>query len=72
MVFANVSGPHAEAYTAQVSFGYPEGVTVVDLVPENIRHMIHPHWNNYPPVNPMWHYVLGVVYIILGCLSFFG
>ncbi|ROT82378.1 opsin 1 [Penaeus vannamei] len=72
MVFANASGPHAEAYTGQVVFGYPEGVTVVDLVPENIRHMIHPHWNNYPPVNPMWHYVLGCIYIILGCLSFFG
>ncbi|XP_027213275.2 compound eye opsin BCRH1-like [Penaeus vannamei] len=72
MVFANTSGPHAEAYTGQVVFGYPEGVTVVDLVPENIRHMIHPHWNNYPPVNPMWHYVLGCIYIILGCLSFFG
>jgi len=34
--------------------------------------MIHPHWENFPPVNPMWHYLLGVIYIILGVASFTG
>jgi len=34
--------------------------------------MINPHWNNYPPVNPMWHYLLGVIYVFLGIASFLG
>lgn len=58
------SGPVAEAYT-EFSFGYPPGVTILDLVPDEIKASIHPHWHNFPPVNPMWHYVMGVVYIFL-------
>jgi len=53
-------------------FGYPSGVTVADLASPSIKHMIHPHWNNYPPVNPMWHYLLGVIYVFLGIASFLG
>lgn len=70
---SNTSGPHALAYSAgQMSFGYPEGMTIVDTVPDYMKHMIHPHWNNFPPINPMWHYLLGVVYLFLGAISIFG
>jgi len=60
------------SYGQQVNFGYPEGVSIVDIVPQNLKAEIHPHWNNYPPVNPMWHYLLGVIYIFLGVFSFCG
>jgi r-opsin len=33
---------------------------------------IHPHWSKFPPVNPMWHYLLGTIYIFLGVVSLFG
>jgi len=70
---SNMSGPQAEAYAAPgASFGYPEGVKVTDMVPEHMRHLIHPHWDSFPPVNPMWHYLLGVIYLILGAISIFG
>jgi len=73
VLMSNGTGPQAQAYGAQqMSFGYPEGVKVTDLVPDQIRHMIHPHWDTFPPVNPMWHYVLGLVYLILGSISMFG
>jgi len=55
-----------------MSFGYPAGMSIVDTVPDNIKHLVHPHWANYPPVNPMWHYILGVVYIFMGIASFMG
>lgn len=55
-----------------MTFGYPEGSSIVDVVPEAIKHLVHPHWANYPPVNPMWHYLLGVIYIFMGFFSFFG
>ena len=65
--------PRFEAYTQSLSnFGYPDGVSAVDLVPEHLKHLIHPHWNNYPPVNPMWHYLLGMIYILLGFLAICG
>jgi len=53
-------------------FGFPEGVSIVDMAPPHLKDVIHPHWANYPPVNPMWHYLLGVIYIFLGFFSTFG
>jgi len=60
------------SYNQQVQFGFPAGVTIVDVVPDAIRPLIHKHWEQFPPVNPMWHYLLGVVYIFLGTASFLG
>merc|ERR1711970_652592 len=60
------------SYGQDAAFGYPAGVTVADLAAPQIKHLIKPHWNNYPPVNPMWHYLLGVIYIVLGTASFLG
>jgi r-opsin len=55
-----------------VMWGYPPGVTIVDLVPEDMLDMVHPHWKQFPPVNPMWHYLLGTLYIFLGATSITG
>lgn len=52
--------------------GYPEGMTVVDFVPAEVKHMVLQHWYSFPPVNPMWHYLLGVIYIFLGFFSIVG
>merc|ERR1712215_287413 len=60
------------SYGQDAAFGYPAGVTVADLAAPQIKHLVRPHWNNYPPVNPMWHYLLGVIYIVLGTASFLG
>lgn len=69
----NVTGPQAMAYGSEgYSFGFPEGVSLTDFVPGHIKHMVHPHWQKFPPVNPMWHYLLGVVYLFLGAISLFG
>ncbi|XP_063857781.1 compound eye opsin BCRH2-like [Scylla paramamosain] len=58
--------------SSQVAYGYPEGYSLMDLVPDDVKPLIHPHWSNFPPVNPMWHYLLAGIFIILGILSFFG
>lgn len=42
----------------KIVWGYPPGVSIIDLVPDDMRSMIHPHWSKFPPVNPMWHYLL--------------
>jgi len=56
----------------QVQFGYPAGVSIIDTAPPHIKSVIHEHWADYPPVNPMWHYLLGTIYIFLGIASFLG
>nr|APY20678.1 long wavelength sensitive opsin 1 [Xanthostigma xanthostigma] len=46
--------------------------TVVDRVPLEMLHLIDPHWYQYPPMNPLWHCILGIVMVILGVISWFG
>merc|ERR1712002_1130772 len=70
---ANATGPQMAYYGSNdATFGYPAGMTVVDFVPENLKHLVHGHWYSFPPVNPMWHYLLGVIYIFLGFFSIVG
>jgi len=53
-------------------YGYPAGTSIVDTIPDNIKHLVHPHWAKYPPVNPMWIYIIGVWYVAMGIASFIG
>ncbi|XP_076037949.1 compound eye opsin BCRH2-like [Oratosquilla oratoria] len=68
----NGTGPQALARTQDFSFGYPDGVVISDLVPDHMKEYVHPHWMNFPPVNPMVHYILGVVYLFLGTAAICG
>ncbi|XP_020292127.1 rhodopsin [Pseudomyrmex gracilis] len=66
------SGPSHAAYqwAAQGSgFG---NQTVADKVPPDMLHLIDPHWYQFPPMNPLWHALLGFVIGVLGVISFIG
>merc|ERR1719348_329127 len=60
------------ARAGDVTFGYPAGTSILDIQPDYMKPLIDPHWAKFPPVNPMWHYVLGLIYVILIFLGFFG
>lgn len=65
-----VLGPSYEAYSYGGSkFG---NQTVVDKVPPDMLHLIDAHWYHYPPLNPMWHAILGFVIGVLGFISVSG
>lgn len=53
-------------------FPYQRNATVVDNVPHDILHMIHEHWYQFPPMNPLWHSLLGMAMIVLGIVSVIG
>lgn len=53
-------------------FPYQRNATVVDSVPNEILHMIHDHWYQFPPMNPLWHSILGIAMIVLGIVSVIG
>lgn len=66
----SVLGPSYEAYT----YGAQRfsNQTVVDKVPPDMLHLIDAHWYQFPPLNPMWHAILGFVIGLLGFISVSG
>lgn len=69
--------PHFAAYASWPGqMGGPVGqygnMTVVDKVPQEILHLIDPHWYQFPPMNPLWHSILGFVMVILTIISVAG
>nr|BAQ54856.1 opsin, long-wavelength sensitive type [Anax parthenope] len=48
-------------------WGGSSNQTVVDKVLPEMLHLIDPHWYQFPPMNPLWHGILGFV---IGCLGF--
>nr|ALB34912.1 LW opsin [Phausis reticulata] len=47
-------------------------ITVVDSVRPEMLHLIDAHWFQYPPLNPLWHAILGFLIGVLGCISVTG
>ncbi len=47
-------------------------LTVVDRVPMEMLHLIDPHWYQFPPMNPLWHSLLGFTMIIFTIVSMAG
>nr|BAQ54944.1 opsin, long-wavelength sensitive type [Indolestes peregrinus] len=46
--------------------------TVVDMVPQEMLPYVDPHWYQFPPMNPLWHGILGFVICVLGLVSWTG
>lgn len=68
-----VSGPSHAAYTWTSAAGGGFGnQTVVDKVPPEMLHMVDVHWYQFPPMNPLWHAILGFVIGVLGAISIIG
>ncbi|KAG8228790.1 Long wavelength sensitive opsin 8 [Ladona fulva] len=60
MIAARVSGP---GFSNQ---------TVVDMVPPEMLPWVDPHWYQFPPMNPLWHGLLGFAIGVLGFMSYIG
>jgi r-opsin len=52
--------------------GWGANMTVVDKVLPDMLSMIDPHWNQFAPMNPLWHGLLGFVIGVLGVVSIIG
>jgi r-opsin len=62
------------AFAAYQSYGgnFAGNMTVVDKVLPDMLHMIDPHWHQFPPMNPLWHSILGFAIFVLGSISVIG
>ncbi|XP_058825727.1 rhodopsin-like [Topomyia yanbarensis] len=47
-------------------------ITVVDKVPPEMLHLVDSHWYQFPPMNPLWHSLLGVAILVLCFASMAG
>jgi len=47
-------------------------VTVVDKVLPDMLEMIDPYWYQFPPLNPLWHSILGFVMVIFTIVALAG
>ena len=60
-------------YTAEFPSTNPYGnYTVVDTVPKELLHMVDSHWYQFPPMNPLWHGLVGMYTTIMGLLAIAG
>nr|QWV42724.1 long wavelength sensitive opsin [Trixagus carinifrons] len=57
----------AGAASAARTGGFGGNLTVVDMVMPDMLHMVDAHWYQFPPLNPLWHGILG---FMIGCLGF--
>ncbi|XP_030748141.1 opsin-1 [Sitophilus oryzae] len=64
--------PSFAAWAAQRAVGFGGNITVVDKVPPEMLHMVDAYWYQYPPMNPLWHGILGFVIGVLGVISIAG
>ncbi|KPI93338.1 Opsin-1 [Papilio xuthus] len=46
--------------------------TVADKVTADMIHLVDPHWYQFPPMDPLWHSLLGLTIGILGIVSIIG
>uniref|UniRef100_A0A1B6D497 G-protein coupled receptors family 1 profile domain-containing protein n=1 Tax=Clastoptera arizonana TaxID=38151 RepID=A0A1B6D497_9HEMI len=67
-----ISEPSFSAYQGWASQGGYGNQTVVDKVPPEMLYMVDSHWYQFPPMNPLWHSLLGFAIGLLGFISIAG
>ncbi|XP_070495978.1 rhodopsin-like [Chironomus tepperi] len=47
-------------------------MTVADKVPQEMLYLVDSYWFQYPPLNPLWHSLLGFALVIFCTIAFLG
>lgn len=58
--------PQFQAWGTDPMRGFGSNLTVVDKVPPHMMHLVDPYWYQFPPMNPLWHSILGFTIFMLG------
>ena len=57
---------------AHYNLVYPKGATHLDGVDKEALEVIDDHWGQFPPQHPLINHVVGIAYIFLWLVNFFG
>ena len=44
----------------------PDSFTLANYVPDDVRSFLLPHWHSFKALHPMWYYVMGLYYLVMG------
>lgn len=55
-----------------VSHNSNGNLTVVDKVTSDMLYLVDAHWYQYPPMNPLWHSILGFVLAVFCLIAYVG
>lgn len=50
----------------------PDSFTLYNYAPDDIKSFLHPHWHTMKALHPMWYYVIGLVYLVIGTIALGG
>lgn len=65
--------PSFAAWQGPQASGFGGGnLTVVDKVSPDMIHLVDAYWYQFPPMNPLWHGILGFMIGVLGVISILG
>lgn len=53
---------------ASMDLIYPQGAKMTDGFPEDLRPVLHPHWESFPPQNPLILYCFGIFLMALSVI----
>ena len=53
---------------ASMDLIYPQGAKMTDGFPEDLRAVLHPHWESFPPQNPLILYCFGIFLMALSVI----
>nr|APY20565.1 long wavelength sensitive opsin 1 [Brassicogethes aeneus] len=68
-----VGQPSFAAWSGAQSSGFGgNNLSVVDKVTPDMIHLVDPYWYQFPPMNPLWHALLGISIGVLGVISLIG
>ncbi|CAB4055675.1 OPN4 [Lepeophtheirus salmonis] len=68
-----LSSPSAGLYMDDVYYNqYPPGMKMTDGIPEELREVIHSHWDQFSPANPLIAHFFGVMFFFLWVMNFVG
>ncbi|CAG9831845.1 unnamed protein product [Diabrotica balteata] len=67
-----IGEPSYAGWAAQRAAGFGGNITVVDKVLPDMLHMVDAYWYQFPPMNPLWHGILGFMIGVLGFVSITG
>lgn len=51
---------------------YRPNASVVDVLPREMLFMVPDHWHKFPPMNPLWHSLIGLYMVLMGIVGVIG
>ena len=49
----------------------PDTFTVYSFAPDYVKPLLHPHWQTQKAVHPLWAYIFGLYYFVLGRVLYY-